>query len=299
MRRAARIAVVEDDAPTREALVALLSDEGYDVLAFRDGRNALEALEDTTVDVVLSDVRMPGTDGLGLVAALRERPATREVPILLVSALDDGGRRVTALDLGADDYIAKPVDPDELLARIRVHMRHLERQRELERGCLVDEATGVLNRRGVLQALGDELARSQRHGHSVAVLAIDLDDFKEINDCCGHAAGDAVLEDTARRIASAARRSDRVGRMGGDEFLVVLADCDADTLDEIVERIRVAIAAPISLPEGSRIELGASIGAARMRPDDTERQLVDRADRRMYADKRARKQAGYHVSSVW
>jgi diguanylate cyclase (GGDEF)-like protein len=273
-----RILIVEDDDDSREALAELLEGHGYDVETARDGVEAVEVAEKTPPTLVISDVNMPRRDGFALVGVLRDRAACASVPIILLSALSERERRVAGLDLGADDYLGKPVDADELLARVRVHLRHAHRQQELEQSSLLDPLTGVLNRRGLMAALHREHERVLRGRGSMSVMLIDVDDFKALNDTQGHAAGDQALRDIARAITEAVRAIDHVGRLGGDEFLVVVPDTDHAAGAALAERIA-------HLP----VEVGLSVGHATLRPGETAEQLLARADAEMYERKRRRK----------
>lgn len=277
------VLVVEDDTASREALAALLTDCGFDVEVARDGVEGIEIASNRPFDVIVSDVCMPRQDGFDLVKRLRELPIARDTPVVLMSALAETPRRVIGLNLGADDFIAKPVDPQELVARVRAHLRRALRSRELLVKSLVDELTEVLNRRGILQELNREIKRVGRVASALSVMMVDVDDFKRINDTAGHAAGDAVLVRVARGLVSAVRAQDRVGRLGGDEFLIVLPDTDTDAVERLADRLR-------RLPE---LEVGISVGAATMMPGDSADDLVLRADREMYCEK-----AAHHAGRV-
>lgn len=280
-----RILVVEDDDDAREAIADLLRRHGYVVDTAADGAQAASKVEREPPDLVLSDVWMPNGGGFELVRALRARPASAHIPIILISALDEQARRVAGLDLGADDYLPKPVGSAELLARVRVHLKHAHRQRELERHALLDPLTSVLNRRGAVAALSRHHERSVRHRSPLSVLVIDIDRFKEINDTHGHAAGDAVLCHLARLLTDAVRVVDHVGRLGGDEFIVILSDTDASAAGALCARLR-AMAIPPALVDGHELTYAISIGAATLRDDETIDELLARADRAMYGVKR-------------
>jgi diguanylate cyclase (GGDEF)-like protein len=273
-----RILIVEDDDDSREALAELLEEHGYDVATARDGVEAVELAEKTPPTLVISDVNMPRRDGFALIEELREREASATVPIILLSGILERERRVAGLDLGADDYLGKPVDADELLARVRVHLRHAHRAQELEQSSLLDPLTGVLNRRGLTAALHREHERVHRNGGALSVLLIDVDDFKTLNDSQGHAAGDRALRQIARAITEAVRAVDHVGRLGGDEFLVILPDADRAAGATLADRIGQL-----------RVPAGLSVGAATLRPGESAEQLLARADAEMYQRKRLRK----------
>jgi two-component system chemotaxis response regulator CheY len=275
------ILVAEDDPSSRAALAELLAELGYEVKTARDGLEGLEWALQSSLDLVITDLQMPRLDGLALIQRLRELPAHMDVPLILLSGLNDPLQRAGALDRGADDFLTKPVEIDELLARVRLHLRHGSRSRELQLRAVFDELTGVLNRRGTHETLEREVHRSERNKAALSVLLIDLDGFKAINDSRGHAAGDRVLKHVGRKLTLELRAHDRVGRWGGDEFLIILPDTDRVAAGCLAGRLRSALL-PIQI----------SIGAADARPGDSVESLVARADSAMYADKAARTTPG-------
>lgn len=283
-----RILVVEDDASARQAMTMLLEYEGFEVQSAPGGHAALELVKHWIPDLVVSDVQMPGGDGFALVSSLRMVEGCKDVPILLVSARDEVDRRINGLDLGADDFMSKPVQPEELLARIRAHLRSSHRRRLLHQTCTIDENTSVLNRRGITEALEVELERARRGG-CFSVLLVDLDKFKSINDTHGHAVGDRVLRIVAQGIESARRSVDRAGRWGGDEYVVVLADCTKSAVPAALHRFREAIEQEITLDDGTLVQIRCSIGAATYSLDDQLEDLLVEADKAMYADKARRR----------
>ncbi len=278
---AAHLLVVEDDPLTLEVLTDLLRDAGYDVATAGDGVEAVAEAEREPPDLVISDVTMPRADGFELVRRLRARPASATVPILLVSAATNANRRAAGLDLGADDFIAKPIDPRELLARIRAQLRRATERTELQRRSVVDPLTGALNRRGIDAVLKRMEEHARRTGSTLSVLMIDVDHFKAINDQFGHPAGDAVLRHVARALVDAVRVADHVGRFGGDEFIVLLPDGTAAEAAALARRLG-SLEVPTISVDSKQLTITISIGAATLRPDDTVGSLLERADREMY-----------------
>ena len=273
--------MVEDDRNSRLAMAELLEDSGYDVCMAVDGAEALQRIESDRPDLVVSDVCMPGTDGLEMAQELRQMANLSDMALILVSGLSDTDRRVAALDVGADDFLSKPIEPDELLARVRAHLRRARRHSDAVRRSIVDGLTDVLNRRGIFDVLEYEIDAARRGGHELSALLVDLDDFKAINDDFGHAAGDEVL----RRVSMLLRRrvggADAVGRIGGDEFVVVLPDTDQPRAREMADRLT-----HVEGPEGAR-RVSMSVGVATLRPGDTADGMLARADEAMYRRKRA------------
>jgi diguanylate cyclase (GGDEF)-like protein len=280
------ILVVEDEPTARDAMSTLLVGEGYRVTAVSDGVAAFDAARRDPPSIVISDIQMPRSDGFDLVKRLRAQHATAHVPIMLMSALSAPNRRVRGLDLGADDFLPKPIDFGELLARVRGHLRRAADREALERRALLDPLTGVLNRRGIMAELQRELHRARRYATPLSVLMIDVDRFKALNDTHGHQAGDTVLRHVASSLAAAVRTVDHVGRFGGDEFLVVLPDTDAAAAGALAGRLRSLRLPRLAIPSAAEIDVTVSIGAATATSDETVQQLLERADQAMYRVKR-------------
>ncbi len=282
---AASILIADDEEPARQAMAELLAEAGYQVRTAADGNQALAMANAESPDLVISDVRMPGMDGFELARRLRATRGDESLPIILVSAAGESGRRVAGLDLGADDYLAKPIDFDELLARIRVQLRHAARQRELVHRAQTDELTGVLNRRGILDVLEEQLARLGDDQETLSIVLIDINDFKLINDRYGHAVGDRVLRRVAEALVAQVRGDDLVGRLGGDEFLVVIPGHDAARAAHMVRRLGDLRHLPSLHALGLEHEVTVAAGAATASPGETAARLVERADLAMYHDK--------------
>jgi diguanylate cyclase (GGDEF)-like protein len=281
----ATVLVVEDDASSRRGYELLLRLSGYRVVAVANAEDALERLRTTSFDLIVSDVNMPRIDGFELVRQLRNESATRDVPIILLSAVADSQRKVTGLDRGADDFLAKPVDVDELLARIRMHLRHSARNRELVERSRYDVVTGVLNRSAIDDELDRELKRAARTRLPLSVLMVDIDAFKSFNDRYGHQVGDAALNEVAQKLQMLVRETDYVGRYGGDELLVVLPDTNAESASEVTDRIDLEWRKHPPVPRGTTQPVLISVGAATATGEITRESLIEVADRRMYDQK--------------
>ncbi len=277
--------VVDDDKNGREGLSDLLEEEGFVVTAATDGAEALALFADFRPDLVLSDICMPNMNGLALARALRASPRMADTPLILLSARHEKARRLEALEAGADDFVAKPLELDELLARVRAHLRRARRHSQVVRMSIIDELTSILNRRGLFELLTQEIARANEDGTPLSVLYVDVDGFKKVNDDYGHAAGDEVLKRTADLLQETAPKSAFVGRLGGDELVVLLPRCDGWGAAALAARVR-----SVEGPDGSRITL--SVGVATLQPGETADDLIGRADERMYEEKIAAKEKG-------
>lgn len=287
--RCSRILLIEDDASAREALALLLEGDGFEVTGAIDGTSALRVLHSTQPHLVITDLDMPGLDGLGVIAAIREEPETSELPVIVVSSHSETRVRVEGFSRGCDDFVSKPLEYDELLARIRRQLARAQRQKAIVRESLVDALTGVLNRRGILDFVASELKNAVTSAGMLSLVMIDLDYFKAINDRYGHLAGDVALCQVARVLQEEVRVTDRIGRLGGDEFLVVLPGLGEDALQSAMRRLRAALPISVTISDSIELQVELSLGGSHARPEDDVRTLLERADLAMYADKRSRK----------
>ncbi|MGH6953300.1 MAG: PleD family two-component system response regulator [Alphaproteobacteria bacterium] len=292
---AARILLVEPAASRAGELVRIIAGDGHVVVTAANAREALE--HESDVDVVLTSLVLGEDDGLRLCSQIRSHPASRHTPVVLMIDEEDVAALAKGLEIGVTDYLVHPIEASELRARVSTQVRrkrYQDRMREeMERSvsmAFTDSLTGLYNRRYVEAHLAELVRLARTRQQPLSVLMIDLDHFKRVNDEHGHPAGDEVLREAARRIASTLRHFDFVGRYGGEEFVVVLPGADADTATLIAERVRTAIATPqfrISAPVGAlELELTASVGVA-CGPKDTPAHLIACADKALYAAKHA------------
>jgi two-component system, cell cycle response regulator len=289
--------LLADDSPVfRNMLQQMLREWGYDVITVTDGQQAWDLLrQENGPRLALLDWMMPGMEGAEVCRQVRASIRDRYVYIMLLSVRADQEDVVIGMESGADDYIVKPFQVDELRARLRAGRRVLALQEQLveARDALREQATrdgltGLWNRTAIFDILQNELARSSRSGKPLIVLMADLDGFKPVNDQFGHMAGDAVLRQAAARMRASVRRYDAVGRYGGEEFLMVLPGCELPAGLALAERIRDAIDAECFRAGDAEIKLTCSLGAACAIPpampqaDD----LVRQADAALYRAKR-------------
>jgi len=290
------VLVAEDDPMFRKILKSWLENWGYRVIVADDGTAAWNILQqERPPELLILDWVMPGIDGLQLCRRIRERQTTPYQYILLITAKDDAEDVVTGLEAGADDYLTKPLDRSELRARLRVGRRILTLQKgliqareELRFQATHDILTGIWNRGALLDLLRREIERASRSQSSTGLLMLDLDHFKKVNDTYGHLAGDVVLREVAHRISEVVRSYDLVGRYGGEEFLVVLPDCDPDQALQSAERIRAVIAGRPVLAAGAEILVTASIGVTVTTAGSVaEKEILAIADTALYQAKSA------------
>jgi two-component system, cell cycle response regulator len=281
-----RILVADDDPVTRTFLNATLKGWGYSVHTARDGTQAWEALsQDNGPSLAVVDWIMPGLDGLAVCRKVRELQ-DRYVYVILLTAKTEKHDLVTGLEAGADDYVVKPFDIEELRARLRTGARILALEEELRARAMRDALTGLWSRAALFEIVRREAERARRSGRPLSMLLADLDHFKRVNDALGHLAGDAVLREVAVRMQNAVRAYDSVGRYGGEEILVVLPECDVASAECIGERIRAAIARTPIQYEETQVAVTVSIGAATALPGEpVGNTLVARADAALYRAK--------------
>jgi diguanylate cyclase (GGDEF)-like protein len=292
-----QILLAEDDGLLRTVTERTLARSGHTVVAVDNGLEAWEVLQrDDAPRIAVLDWLMPGLDGTEICRRLRNRTAASYTYVILVTAKSETEDIVAGLDAGADDYIVKPLHPDELSARLRAGCRIVELERQLleakeriREQATLDSLTEVLNRGAVEDRLRHELRRAARERGTVGIVLADIDHFKSINDTHGHAAGDTVLKETAHRMRQSCRSYDWVGRYGGEEFLLIAPNCSVVETMALAERVRHTLGSTPVATLGADIAFTASLGVAVYEapqlPDaDT---LVRAADEALYRAKRA------------
>jgi diguanylate cyclase (GGDEF)-like protein len=291
-----KILVADDDALSRRLMETILQRVGYEVVLAEDGPQALETLmRRDGPRLALLDWMMPGLDGPAVCLEVRSH---RERPYSYITLLTSKGAKedlVAGLEAGADDYLTKPCYPEELKARLRTGERILrledrlvEAREEMRFKATHDGLTSLWNRGAIVAHLNHEINRAQREQAEVSLLLCDVDHFKKINDVYGHLPGDTVLREIALRLAGAIRPGDAVGRYGGEEFLVILSDCGAESLRRRAEQLRQMVAS--SSFTGTLQGLSISISVGAMTIDDwtmgqTAEVFLSQADAALYRAK--------------
>ncbi|HEV3052850.1 MAG TPA: diguanylate cyclase [Longimicrobium sp.] len=297
----ARILVVDDVPDNVEILEARLSSRGYDVQTATNGEEALQQVKDGQPHLILLDVMMPGMDGHEVARRVKDDETLPFIPIILVTALSEAEDVVQGLESGADDYISKPYNFRELEARVRAMLRIKRLQDELDQKnrelelvnkrlkklSITDGLTELFNHRHVHQLLHDEFERSDRTGESIAVVMMDLDRFKSVNDTYGHPTGDVVLYETAQIINDTAREIDMPGRYGGEEFIAILPDTGEEAGAHFAERVRQAVEGHVYRDGATEVRMTVSCGVAAFPAPgvDSPEALLKAADEALYQAK--------------
>ena len=284
--------LIIDDDPVVVDIMETVFDGDLRILTARNGRAGIAMACAENPDLILLDVRMPDMDGYETCRQLKSMAETADIPVIFLTARVETEDEFKGLELGAIDYIAKPIVPQIVRARIQNHLT-LKRQRDqLANMSMIDGLTGIANRRRFDDHIEQELRRASRNKAPLSLLLMDIDDFKAYNDTYGHAKGDDCLRTVAQEIRNFLRRpSDLVARYGGEEFAVVLPDTPPEAAAMLGEKIRAGIEA-LHIPHKSAraaAYVTVSIGAGLCPPDVpmTKAQLIEAADQQLYASKRA------------
>ena len=291
--------LIVDDARTNRQYVADLVTErqlAQSCVFAEDGLAAFKLLRTTKVDLVVCDLDMPRCDGLKFLRLKATDPAFASIPVIVLTGAEDVARKVQALTTGASDYVIKPFEPNELAARIGVHLKLRKLQAELvrtnselQRLTQIDPLTDVANRRHLTEKLEEEYLRARRYDRPLSVALLDIDHFKRINDTHGHPAGDHALIEVAKIIKSTLRCHDFVARYGGEEFAMLLPETSADRAIMALERVRSAIERADIRYGDQRLELTVSLGMAAFPHELVARasDFISLADAALYDAKRS------------
>lgn len=290
------ILVVDDSPVYRKLVEQVLASEAYSLLFARDGAEAMKLYEEHAPSIVITDWILPDFCGFELCQRIRSDDTRPYTYIIVMTSNTEKGNVVKGLQAGADDYLTKPFDPGEMLARVGVGRRIVDLNRELaaksqklEEAARTDSLTGLPNRRAIEDWAAKQLRGAARHRFPMWVVLGDIDNFKAINDTFGHDAGDIVLKTFAEVLKKNTRASDISGRLGGDEFLLVITHVEAEHVEVAVERFREQFAA-LSFPlQGQSVRVTASFGVTGVQTSEPQdfSALLRKADQMLYEAKRA------------
>ncbi|HLT78919.1 MAG TPA: PleD family two-component system response regulator [Ferrovibrio sp.] len=286
----ARLLVVEDNPRDQVRLQRMIEGQ-FQIEMTADGAEALVRARNAEYDSVVISLALQNPDGLRLCSQFRTTEETRNVPILLLVGPDDQRQLVKGLEIGVTDYVVRPIDRNEFIARLRAQVRRkryqdrlrLHYQQSIEMA-VTDSLTGLYNRRYMASHLATLLDRASQRG--TAVLILDLDYFKQVNDTHGHQAGDEVLREIGNRIVRNIRGIDMACRYGGEEFVVLMPDTDIDSAEVVANRLLQAIGGkPVPVRDAGELTVTCSIGCTASAPGDTAESLLKRADDALYEAK--------------
>ena len=278
-----KILVVEKSPQTLHVIRDILQGAGYEVLTAADGKVGLATVHDTAINLIVSAVQLPEMDGFAFCKKVRENSATDTIPFIFLTARGSLEDKQSAFREGADDYITKPFEPDDLVMRVEAGLKRAERYLA---EAYTDALTGLNNRRYFNKKLAEMMAHSKRYEETFCLAMLDVDLFKEFNDSYGHVAGDRALKHLALIIMENIRLSDTHARFGGEEFTVLLPSIDKEKSVVFMERLRQKISETPMVEDGKEHFFTISIGIAQF-PDDSEIPdgLVRCADDALYESK--------------
>lgn len=297
-----KVLIADDDALSRKILEDALSKWGYEILMAHNGNEAWDILEkNDRPNLVVLDWIMPGMDGVEICRRLRKLSLPNYVYVILLTARNKLEDVIKGLESGADDYIIKPFNHEELKSRLQIGQRIIELEHRILRLASTDYLTGLLNRRAFLERLERELNRCQREASPMGIIIMDIDHFKKVNDNYGHQAGDLVLQELSTTLVTLCRVYDFIGRYGGEEFIVCLPGADKWNTYQIAERARSIVENKnIFLPgKGSSVSVTASFGITSLEPGQRKSadRLINEADEALYRAKdQGRNQVVMYIS---
>ena len=272
------VLIIDDSITVREQIIRTL--ESFNLFTryyeAEDGLEGFKKLLTAPVDIILCDLEMPRIDGFKFLSMLKARPDLQDVPVVILTGMNDRERKIKGLEQGASDYITKPFDPEELVARVKVHLKIKKLQDELKRSnelllelSNTDHLTGLFNRRYMMEALDKEVQRSARRGGTLSLIMLDIDHFKQVNDNFGHLQGDVVLQKVALLLQKELRNYDCAARFGGEEFVAILPDSSLKEAVFVADRIRLAVQGSKFSGPLSKLCLTISLGVACFSPEHT------------------------------
>jgi two-component system, cell cycle response regulator len=265
------VLIIDDSVTVREQIISTL--ESFSLFSryyeAEDGLEGFKKLLSAPVDIILCDLEMPRIDGFKFLSMLKARPDLQDVPVIILTGMNDRDRKIKGLELGASDYIIKPFDSGELVARVNVHLKIKKLQDDLKHSnelllelSNTDHLTGLFNRRFMMEALDKEVHRSIRKGGTLSLIMLDIDHFKQVNDDFGHQQGDVVLKKVASQLQKELRSYDCAARYGGEEFVAILPDSSLKESVFVADRIRLAMQATKYNAPLDKLCLTVSLGVA-------------------------------------
>ncbi|MGB9497422.1 MAG: diguanylate cyclase [Dissulfuribacterales bacterium] len=290
----ARILIVDDSRLIAHVAKTILTKQGHEVILAQDGLAGLQAAKSEHPDLILLDLIMPVMDGYQVCQGLKEEDSTKEIPIIMLTSKAEPADKVKGLELGALDYVVKPFDEGELIARVNIQLRLKqlyealqEKNRQLRELANRDGLTGLYNHRYFHEQLSKDFLRARRYHESLSCILLDIDYFKKFNDTYGHQTGDIVLSTLGQVIRDSIRDSDFAARYGGEEFALVLYHADRPTAVNVAERLRQMVEHCEVRDKDHVLHVTISLGVATFPHEQISnpRQIVECADKALYKAK--------------
>jgi diguanylate cyclase (GGDEF)-like protein len=277
------ILYVEDEDDTREQFSKFLTRIAGVLIVARDGAEGLEAFLKQSPDIIITDIRMSNMDGLTMATEIRN--LDKSIPIIVMTAFEQLDYLKRSINIGVEKYLTKPINGAELYETLLGCARELLAGNKLRDAASIDPLTGLINRRELMNRFISEKGRAERHGTSFCIIIADIDHFKRVNDTFGHIAGDRILKGVSDSLTSAIRTEDILGRLGGEEFLLILPETDLDAAAVVAEKIRSTVGNLATGWEGKIISVTISMGIAQFRPGMDMDECVGLADAALYSAK--------------
>ncbi|MFP4474398.1 MAG: diguanylate cyclase [Desulfatibacillaceae bacterium] len=290
----AKILIIDDSRLVAHVARNILSNRGHEVALAVDGQSGLAAVDEDPPDLVLLDVVMPKMDGYEVCEKIKGDPLTRDIPVIMLTSRAESADKVRGLELGASDYVTKPFDEGELVARVNTHLRLKQlyedlqqKNKQLQELANRDGLTGLFNHRYFQEALAKDFQRSLRYHESLSVVLLDIDFFKKFNDTYGHQTGDIVLTTLGQLILKSLRETDLAARYGGEEFALVLYHTPNDAAYMVAERLRESVQDHTFIAGDLELNVTISVGVATFPHDDIPdaKVLIECADKALYKAK--------------
>lgn len=289
------VVLVDDDPEFISYLAMVLQNAGMITSVVTDPQNLFEVMVESKPELIILDIYMPDCDGIELARMIRQQEAYVGIPIVFLSVERDARKQLEAIREGADDFFVKPIDANHLVTAIRMRA---QRTRDMRFFMERDSLTGLLNHSSLREKLSTEVQRARRMGIDICFAMLDLDHFKSVNDTYGHLAGDRVLKSLARLLTERLRKTDVVGRYGGEEFGVILFNTDIENAGRVMDEVRERFAQIRHVNDEESFFVTFSCGLASYRDFDTARALAEEADRALYRAKEAGRNRVEKASSI-
>lgn len=283
-----KILVVDDNALNVRLLTDILKNAGYEAYSTQDGSQVIKIVNHNPPDIILLDLIMPNIDGFEVCRLLKDNYLTKDIPIIMITARTDAESIKKALELGVFDYIKKPIEEIEVIARVQSTLRFREQLEQLKEMSLKDGLTGLYNHYFLIELFEKELTKHERTGQDLGFIMVDIDYFKKVNDDYGHQAGDTVLKKLSNLLTKSVRHGDVVGRYGGEEFGIVFTNASKDDVIRACERIRNRVENYIFSTTEADIRTTVSLGCCHKEAHKklSCQEMIQYADKALYSAKR-------------